>query len=60
LTAAPFSLQWSQYATGFNLAVAPTMAKYGYPQFAVSCLTDQAPALVKKYPGFFTFQSSKS
>ena len=46
------------YATGFNLAVAPTLAKYGYPQFAVACLTDQAPMLVKKYPGFFTFQSS--
>ncbi len=46
------------YATGFNLAVAPTMAKHGYPQFAVTCLTDQAPMLVKKYPGFFTFQSS--
>ena len=46
------------YATGFNLAVAPTLAKYGYPQFAVACLTDQAPALIKKYPGFFTFQSS--
>ena len=31
------------YATGFNLAVAPTLAKYGYPQFAVACLTDQTP-----------------
>lgn len=41
------------YATGFNLAVAPTMARYGYPQFA-----DHAPELVNKYPGFFTFQSS--
>lgn len=46
------------YATGFNLATAPTLAKYGYPQFAVACLTDHAPELVKKYPGFFTFQSS--
>lgn len=46
------------YATGFNLAAAPTLAKYGYPQFAVACLTDHAPELVKKYPGFFTFQSS--
>jgi branched-chain amino acid transport system substrate-binding protein len=46
------------YATGFNLATAPTMAKLGYPQFAVACLTDHAPELVKKYPGFFTFQSS--
>jgi branched-chain amino acid transport system substrate-binding protein len=46
------------FSTGFNLAVAPTMAKYRYPQFAVACLTNQAPVLVKKYPGFFTFQSS--
>jgi len=46
------------YATGFNLAVAPTMSRLGYPQFAMACLTDHAPELVKKYPGFFTFQSS--
>jgi branched-chain amino acid transport system substrate-binding protein len=46
------------YATGFNLATAPTMSKLGYPQFAVACLTDHAPELIKKYPGFFTFQSS--
>jgi branched-chain amino acid transport system substrate-binding protein len=46
------------YATGFNLAAAPTMSRLGYPQFAMACLTDHAPELVKKYPGFFTFQSS--
>ena len=46
------------YATGFNLAVAPTFAKYGYPLFAVACVTDQAPVLIKKYPGFFLFNSS--
>ncbi|MGO9703531.1 MAG: amino acid ABC transporter substrate-binding protein [Xanthobacteraceae bacterium] len=46
------------FATGFNLASAPTFAKYGYPQFAVSCVTDQAPALIKKYPGLFVFQPS--
>jgi branched-chain amino acid transport system substrate-binding protein len=46
------------YATGFNLAVAPTFAKYGYPLFAVACVTDQAPALIKKYPGFFLFNTS--
>jgi branched-chain amino acid transport system substrate-binding protein len=32
------------FATGFNLATAPTFAKYGYPQLALSCVTDQAPA----------------
>src|SRR5262245_2068590 len=46
------------YATGFNLATAPTFAKYGYPQFAVACVTDQGPALVKKYPNFFIFLQS--
>ena len=46
------------FATGFNLATAPTFAKYGYPQLALSCVTDQAPALIKKYPGLFVFQQS--
>jgi len=48
------------YATGFNLAAAPTFAKYNYPQLTQACVTDQGPALVKKYPGFFMFQSSTS
>ena len=46
------------YATGFNLAAAPTFAKYGYPQLTQACVTDQGPKLVKQYPGFFMFQSS--
>jgi branched-chain amino acid transport system substrate-binding protein len=46
------------YATGFNLATAPTFAKYNYPQLTQACVTDQGPALVKRYPGFFMFQSS--
>jgi branched-chain amino acid transport system substrate-binding protein len=46
------------YATGFNLATAPTFAKYNYPQVTVACITDQAPALVKKYPNFFMFNAS--
>jgi branched-chain amino acid transport system substrate-binding protein len=46
------------YATGFNLATAPTFAKYGYPQFTQACVTDQGPALVKKYPNFFMLQQS--
>jgi branched-chain amino acid transport system substrate-binding protein len=28
------------FATGFNLATAPTFAKHGYPQLALSCVTD--------------------
>lgn len=46
------------FATGFNLATAPTFAKYGYPQLAQSCVTDQAPMLIKKYPGLFVFSLS--
>ena len=46
------------FATGFNLATAPTFAKYGYPQLTESCVTDQAPALIKRYPGLFVFQQS--
>ena len=46
------------YATGFNLACAPTFDKYGYPQVTVACITDQAPALSKKYPNFFMFNTS--
>jgi branched-chain amino acid transport system substrate-binding protein len=46
------------YATGFNLAAAPTFAKYNYPQLTQACVTDQGPMLVKRYPGFFMFQSS--
>jgi branched-chain amino acid transport system substrate-binding protein len=46
------------YATGFNLATAPTFDKYKYPQISVACITDQAPALVKKYPNFFMFNAS--
>jgi branched-chain amino acid transport system substrate-binding protein len=46
------------YATGFNLAAAPIFAKYNYPQLTQACVTDQGPTLVKRYPGFFMFQSS--
>ncbi|MGO9699119.1 MAG: amino acid ABC transporter substrate-binding protein [Xanthobacteraceae bacterium] len=46
------------YATGFNLACAPTFAKHGYPQLTQACVTDQGAALVKKYPNFFMFQNS--
>jgi branched-chain amino acid transport system substrate-binding protein len=35
------------YATGFNLATAPTFAKHGYPQLTQACVTDQGPSIVK-------------
>ena len=41
-----------------RLATAPTFAKYSYPQLTQACVTDQGPALVKKYPNFFMFQNS--
>jgi len=41
------------FATGFNLAAAPTYAKYGYPLITVSCITDQIDRLIKQYPNMF-------
>lgn len=41
------------YGTGFNLAVAPIFAKYGYPQITSTAITDKIPALTKRYPGIF-------
>ena len=47
------------YGTGLNLAVAPVFAKYGYPQLAVSAITDKGPELTKRYPTlFFTLGST--
>ena len=41
------------YGTGLNLAAAPVFAKYGYPQIAVSAITDKGPELTKRYPTLF-------
>lgn len=47
------------YGTGFNLAVAPIYAKYGYPQIAVTAITDKIPELTKRYSNlFFTLGST--
>jgi len=47
------------YGTGFNLASAPIYAKHGYPQIAVSAISDKIPELTKRYPGiFFTLGST--
>jgi branched-chain amino acid transport system substrate-binding protein len=46
------------YATGFNLAVAPTYAKYGYPLITQACVTDQIDKLTKQYPNIFIVQGS--
>lgn len=41
------------YGTGLNLATAPVFAKYGYPQIAVSSITDKGAELTKRYPTLF-------
>lgn len=37
------------WGTGFNLAVAPLFDRFGYPQLAVSAVTDKAPEFVKRW-----------
>jgi len=47
------------YGTGLNIAAAPIFARYGYPQIAVSAITDQIEDLSGKFPGmFFTLGST--
>lgn len=47
------------YGTGLNIASAPIFARYGYPQIAVSAITDQVEDLSSKFPGmFFTLGST--
>lgn len=47
------------YGTGFNIAAAPIYAKYGYPQVAVTSITDQIGELTERYHTlFFTLGST--
>ena len=46
------------YGTGYNLAVAPIFAKYGYPQVTQAAVTDQMDALIQRYPKLFFVQGS--
>ncbi|MBS1301683.1 amino acid ABC transporter substrate-binding protein [Loktanella sp. SALINAS62] len=41
------------YGTGLNLAAAPLFDRYGYPQIAVSAITDQQPELSDQFPNMF-------
>lgn len=41
------------YGTGLNIAAAPIFARYGYPQIAVSAITDQIVDLSSKFPSMF-------
>lgn len=37
------------WGTGANLAIAPLMARFGYPQLAVTAVTDKAPEFAKRW-----------
>lgn len=41
------------YATGLNLATAPLIAKYGYPQLAATAVTDGVDDFAKRWPNTF-------
>lgn len=41
------------YSTGFNIAVAPIFARYGYPQITSTAITDQISSLSGKFPDLF-------
>ncbi|KUP92129.1 amino acid ABC transporter substrate-binding protein [Tritonibacter horizontis] len=43
------------WGTGFNLAVAPLMAKFGYPHLAGAAVTDKASDFVKRWDSSFWF-----
>ncbi len=41
------------WGTGNNLAVGPTLHRYGYPQIAGTAVTDKAPFLAKRWPNSY-------
>jgi branched-chain amino acid transport system substrate-binding protein len=41
------------WGTGSNLAIAPLMARYGYPQLAVTAVTDKAPEFAARWDRSF-------
>lgn len=43
------------WGTGFNLAIAPLMDRFGYPQLAVTAVTDKAPEFAKRWDKSFWF-----
>ncbi|GHA43670.1 twin-arginine translocation pathway signal protein [Amylibacter ulvae] len=48
------------WGTGFNLAVAPLMAKFGYPHLAGAAVTDKAPDFVKRWDTSFWFMGGSA
>ncbi|AEV16339.1 Twin-arginine translocation pathway signal [Thermus sp. CCB_US3_UF1] len=43
------------WGTAMNLAVAPVFARHGYPQVAVTNLSEKTPELVRRWPSYFSF-----
>ncbi len=43
------------WGTGFNLAIAPLMDRFGYPQLAVTAVTDKAPDFARRWKRSFWF-----
>ncbi len=41
------------WGTGFNLAIAPLMDRFGYPQLAVTAVTDKAPEFAERWKKSF-------
>ncbi|MFQ5970957.1 MAG: amino acid ABC transporter substrate-binding protein [Alphaproteobacteria bacterium] len=41
------------YGTALNLATAPLFAKHGYPQIAVTAISDRGPDFVERWPNSF-------
>lgn len=44
------------WGTAYNLAVAPTLARHGYPQITHTTVTDKIPELAKRWPSVFFMQ----
>lgn len=44
------------WGTAYNLAVAPTLAKHGYPQITHTTVTDKIPELARRWPSVFFMQ----
>ncbi len=48
------------WGTGFNLAVAPLVATFGYPHLAGAAVTDKAPDFVKRWDTSFWFMGGSA
>lgn len=50
----------SPFGTGLNLAVAPVLARAGYPHLGTTAITDRAPELAKRWPTSFWLTGTSS